>query len=112
MRRSIVLAAVVIVLGGSLASEGFAADASLEQVLVETASTPQQHAALAAYYDGKAAEARKEAADHREMAKAYGGVKASQLSAMKAHCDKLAALADEQAKDYEEMAAAHRGMAK
>jgi len=112
MRRLIFLAAALSLLGGPLGSMAFAGDASLEQVLIETASTPEQHAALASYYDAKAADARKDAEYHRAMGKAYGGVKASQLAAMKEHCEKLAALYEQQAKDYEMMATAHRGMAK
>ena len=85
---------------------------SLEQVLIESASTPKDHQALAKYYAGKAAEARKEAESHRAMGKTYSGVKGSQLTAMKDHCEKLATLADEQAKEFDTMAAAHEAAAK
>jgi hypothetical protein len=85
---------------------------SLEQVLIDSASTPKEHQALASYYAGKAAEARKEAESHRSMGKTYSGAKGSQLAAMKDHCEKLATLYDEQAKEFDAMAAAHTAAAK
>jgi hypothetical protein len=99
-------------LSGSIAQSALAGDASLEQALVESATTPEQHAALAHYYEGKAAAARKEAGYHRAMGKSYSGGKGSQIAEMKAHCDKLASLSDDQAKEYDAMASMHRGMAK
>lgn len=95
-----------------LPTVALAEDASLEQVLIESASTPKQHQALATYYAGKAAAARKDAEYHRAMGKAYGGAKASQIAMMKDHCEKLAALADDQAKEFDAMASMHRDMAK
>jgi len=112
MRRWIFLASALALLAGPLTPNARAADESLEQVLVESATTPQQHAALAGYYAGKAAAARKDAEYHRAMGKSYGGAKASQLAAMKDHCDKLATLYDDEAKEYDAMAAMHRNMAK
>lgn len=112
MRRLIPLAMVTSFLTAPLAPVARADDTSLEKALVESATTPQQHAALANYYAGKAAAAREEAAAHREMAKTYGGVKGSQLAMMKEHCEKLASLSDDEAQQYDTMASAHREMAK
>ena len=42
---------------------------SLEQLVVEMAHTPADHAALAAHYRGKAAEARAEASNHEKWRK-------------------------------------------
>lgn len=111
MRSMIGLAAALALSVGALAPVAFADD-SLEQVLVESASTPKDHAALAHYYEGKAAHARKEAESHRKMAKTYTGVKAAQAAEMKEHCDKLAAAAENEAKEYDGLAAAHKAMAK
>lgn len=100
---------------GTLPAVALADDApspSLEQVLIESASTPKEHQALASYYTGKAAAARKDAEYHRAMGKTYSGVKGSQLATMKDHCEKLASLDDEQAKEYDAMASMHRDMAK
>jgi hypothetical protein len=111
MRRMIAFAAAVALFAGPLAPAAFADD-SLEQVLVESASTPKDHAALARYYEGKAAHARKEAESHRAMGKTYSGAKPPQVAAMKEHCDKLAAAAESEAKEYDALAAAHKDMAK
>ena len=111
MRTIVSLAAALVLSAGALAPTAFADD-SLEQVLVESASTPKDHAALAHYYQGKAARSRKEAESHRVMARTYSGAKAPQVAAMKEHCDKLAASAESEAKEYDALAAAHQTMAK
>lgn len=85
---------------------------SLEQVLIESASTPKEHQALANYYAGQAAAARKDAEYHRAMGKAYSGGKITQLAMMKDHCEKLAVLSDDEAKEFDMMASMHRDMAK
>ena len=100
---------------GALPAAALAEDMSspsLEQVLIESAGTPKEHQALANYYSGKAAEARKQAEYHRAMGKAYGGVKGSQIAMMKDHCEKLATLSDEQAKEFDMMAEMHAAAAK
>jgi len=112
MRRLIFLATAIALLAGPLAAIAAAADPSLEQVLIESAATPQQHAALATYYAEKAAAARKDAEYHRAMGKSYSGAKATQLAMMKDHCEKLGALYDEQAKEFDLMASMQRDMAK
>lgn len=112
MKRLIVLAGALALLAGPLAVTASAHDSDLEKALIESATTPQQHAALAHYYESKAASARKRAAEHREMGKSYSGAKATQLAAMKTHCEKLATLVDDEAKEYDAMAAMHKGMAK
>jgi hypothetical protein len=112
MRRLTVLTATLALFAAPLAPVAFAHDTELEKALIESASTPKEHAALAHYYEGKAAEARKAAEEHREMGKTYSGVKATQLAAMKDHCDKLAAADEAEAKEYDAMAAAHKEMAK
>jgi hypothetical protein len=112
MRRLVFLASALALLAGPLAPIAAAADPSLEQVLVESASTPQQHAALANYYSAKAADGRKQAEYHRAMGKTYGGVKSSELAMMKDHCEKLAKLFDDEAKEFDMMAKMHLDMAK
>jgi hypothetical protein len=112
MRRLVFLATTIALLAGPFAPIAAAADQSLEQVLIDSASSPQEHAALANYYAGKAAAARKEAEYHRAMGKSYSGAKATQLAMMKDHCDKLATLYDDQAKEFDTMASMQRDMAK
>ena len=112
MNRLISFVIAIVLLAGPLASAARADDGGLERLIVESADTPQEHAALASYYDGKAADARRLANHHRSMGKAYGGVKLAELAQMKAHCEKLAALYTEQAEQFEEMARRHHDLAK
>lgn len=88
------------------------AEAGLEQVLVESASTPKQHEALAKFYRAEAAEARARAAEHKKMAGSYGGTKMAIAQAGKEHCDKLAALNESTAQEYDKLAAEHETLAK
>jgi hypothetical protein len=112
MRSWILVAAAVAFIYGSSASPCRADDAALEQVLVASATTPQQHEALAQYYDAKAASARAAGANHRSIAKAYAGGKLVQVVAMKEHCEKLAALYDEQAGQFDMLAEMQRELSK
>jgi hypothetical protein len=84
----------------------------LEQVLIESASTPAAHKALANHYRAKAAEAREEAERHRAMAKSYGGTKLAVAEAQRKHCTDLAQSLDAQAKLYDELASGHETAAK
>mgnify|MGYP007106204704 CR=1 FL=1 len=80
----------------------------LEQVLAESAETPAQHRALANHSRAKAEAAKASAANHRSMAKHYGGtLKATVADKQKQHCQRLAEQGDEQARLYEDLAKAH-----
>ena len=85
---------------------------SLEQILIESASTPAQHQALASHFRAKAEAARAEAKEHRSMAESYGGTKLVVAAAQRKHCNELAANLESQAKLYDELAAAHEAEAK
>ena len=77
-------------------------DHDLEQMMVETASS---HA--------RAEAARREAARHRSMGKAYaGGRMARSPQPPSTHCTKLADMFDAQAKEYDAIASAHEAEAK
>ena len=89
-----------------------ASEHSLEDVLIESASTPAQHQALAHHFRAKAEAARKEAARHRSMAKTYGGTKLTLAEAQRKHCTDLAASYDAQATQFDALAAAHAAEAK
>ena len=107
----------VLVLGVVLAAVPVALvaradDAAIVEVLIESASTPAQHQALADYYKAKASEAKKEAENHRAMAKTYGGQKATVSAAQMDHCNKLASLLDSEAAEYDSLASAHAAAAK
>jgi hypothetical protein len=90
----------------------WADDSALEQILVETATTPAQHKALAKYYRAKAADATAEAENHRSMLRSYSGVSVPMAKMQAEHCNKLASLSDGQAAEYEKLAASHDAQAK
>lgn len=95
----------------TLSQPARADEGGLVEVLVQSASTPKEHAALAGYYDDQAAAARRAAAHHRSMGRAYAGGKFFDVARMKEHCEKLAALLDAQANEFEALAQMHRGQA-
>ncbi|MEX2208770.1 MAG: hypothetical protein WEF50_21350 [Myxococcota bacterium] len=93
-------------------SAGDMTDHSLEQVLIESATTPEQHAALANYYKAQATGARQQAAYHRQMGASYAAGKIVTLQAQKEHCAKLESLAESSAQEYDKLAEAHAALAK
>jgi hypothetical protein len=108
--------AVVLLFGSLALSPGVtAADEgahSLEQLVVEMAHTPADHAALAQHYRAKAAAARAEAKQHESMGRTYSGGKFFQRSSMQAHCKKIAAENTSLAAEYEGLAKLHDEEAK
>ena len=92
------------------ATAAFAQTESMDEALIESASTPAQHEALAAQYQSRAADARKQAETHLRMAKRYGTTKTG-LS-QKPHCEKLAADFEDMAKNYDALAAGEKAAAK
>lgn len=102
--------ALLLALGLAACASGPSSAPGLElQRRIESASTPGEHEALAAYYDSEAATARKRAEDHRNMARAYAGSRNS--GSMAGHCDLLVRSHENLARQYAEMAAGHRGLA-
>lgn len=81
---------------------------SLEQVVVEMAHTPQQHAALAEHYRAKANEARSEMRRHEKMAGAYGRGNAAGRRSMKSHCEKISKQQAALAQEYDALAKLHK----
>lgn len=82
------------------------ASTSLEQLVVEMAHTPAEHAAIAGHYRAKASEAREAAARHQAMGRAYGSGKLGTRGAS-VHCKKLAEQNTAMAADFEELAKLH-----
>ncbi len=113
MRNRIGLA---LLLGTLALSPGLAlaedAPPSLEQLVVEMADTPADHAALAKYYRGRAAEARAAATRHDGMGRAYGGGKLMQRMQGQEHCKRLSAENTTIAQEYEALAKLHEEEAK
>jgi hypothetical protein len=114
MRSKIGLA---LLLGSLLLSPSLALAAdeghSLEQLVIETADTPAEHAALAKHYRAKAAEARAEASRHEGMARAYAlKTKVGARSQMAEHCKKIAANSTATATEYDALAKLQEAEAK
>lgn len=86
---------------------------SLEQLVIETADSPADHAALAKHYRAKAAEARAEASRHEKMSRSYYmGQKRGALDQMGRHCKKIAANSTSSAAEYDALADLHDAEAK
>lgn len=89
------------------------ADATLEELVVEMAETPHQHAALARYYRARAEEARTEAIRHDRMGRSYRGRKRIvERVRMRKHCQKISEQYSTMATEYDELAKLHDGEAK
>jgi hypothetical protein len=113
----LVLGMLALAPGSSLAADPAT---SLEQVVVEMANTPAEHAALAGYYRSKAEESRAEAREHDSMAKTYApgtGEKTTwgtiqERQKMADHCKRLSQQSEATAQDYEALAKLHEEEAK
>jgi len=110
MRHFIRIFFAAALVATTLTGPAFADDPALVRLLAESADTPQEHAALADYYDGRAAEARRQATHHRTMGRAYAGGKHFDVVKMKEHCEKLAALYESQANEFAELAREQRAL--
>ncbi len=99
--------------GLALAEEG---THSLEQVVVEMANTPDEHAALARHYRAKAEDALAEARRHENMGSTYGrrGGKTTgmQRQRMKQHCQNISEKYTGMAEEYQALAKLHEEEAK
>jgi len=115
--------AAVLLLGALALAPGLAiADEShsLEAAVVESATTPAEHAALAVHFRAKAADARAQAAQHDAMAGAYvppGGGKTTwgtiqQRQKMADHCKRISQQSKAIAQDFDALAALHDEQAK
>ena len=111
-------AALTLVAGTTLTTAALAVDDGDVMTKVQSAKTAADHEAIAAYYDGKAAAATKDASYHRQMGQSYKGLaggaagKGYAASAMPQHCEAIAKAADSEAEQYRAMAKAHRDLAK
>jgi hypothetical protein len=109
---ALLLGALSLYLTPAMAAAG--EDHAIEHLVIETASTPAQHTALAKHFHAKAEDARAEARSHEEMAKVYGmgPHKGTETAEMQRHCKKLAELSNAQADEYEALAKSHEAEAK
>jgi len=106
------LGALILSPGLALADHHEKEGHSLEQLVEKMAHTPADHAALAAHYRAKAAEARADAASHEKMAQSYGMQKHGAMDPMKRHCKKIAANSKANAAEYDSLAQLHEAESK
>jgi len=117
-RVAMLLAAGVIFLAAATlptiragAQPAVVTDDNLDQ-MIASAKAPADHEAIAAYYDGEAAEAKKKGDLHRSSADTYRKLKIGKPVYMAEMCDSIAAGFDATAADAEKLAKMHREMAK
>ena len=105
----LILGALALSPGMSVAAE---AGHSLEEVVVEMADTPAEHAALARHFRAKAEEARAEAKRHEGMGRAYGSGKLTQQQRMRKHCANISNDLNDIAAEFDALATVHEQAAK
>ena len=112
MRRTIatVAAGCLLALAPAAGWAQAPASDSLLQVLVDSASTPAQHQALARYFRAEAAKAKALAETHRAMSRSYSG-KPGEIRNMNKHCDQIVKLNQDLAAQYESLAKAEEAAA-
>jgi len=110
-RSALALMVAAMVLGASPPAQAGEGEGNLVELLVESADTPQEHQALAAYFRDLAGQRRAEAARHRSMAKHYGGQKETTRRQGMEHCDRLVGLNEDEAAQYEALAKLHESQA-
>jgi hypothetical protein len=86
-------------------------DDNLDQMIV-AAKTPADHDAIATYFEGEAADAKKKAALHAGVADTYRKLKIPKPVYMAEMCDGIAAGFEKTAKDAKKLAKMHHDMAK
>jgi hypothetical protein len=80
----------------------------LEMLLAEFATTPEQHRALARYFQEKAEEHREVADKHGAMAQSYSSGKVRDAELVREHSKKIAEREAAIAAEYEAMAKVHQ----
>jgi flagellar motility protein MotE (MotC chaperone) len=105
------LAIAALVLAGSLASWAQPADTpsqlEAEQRLIELASTPAEHEALAKRFHAEADRLRMMALAHRSMGDSYRRSKMRKAEEQKEHCERIAALEEKISTEYERLSREH-----
>jgi hypothetical protein len=109
-RKSITTALLSAMLAAPLVA--VAQDHDIEHLVIEMASTPEEHQAVAQHYTMKAAEAREEARRHEGMARVYAGGGRSAQPRGRKHCENLTAKFEEIAVEYDELAKLHQELGK
>ena len=110
--KGIAVAAALVLLPVLPVGAADTSTSSLEELAAQLATTPEQHKAVAAYFRGKAAEARQEADRHRAMARSYSQGNYKRKETMKNHCERLITNFEAMATEYDQLAEAHEQAAK
>ncbi|HCS64914.1 MAG TPA: hypothetical protein DIW64_13045 [Cellvibrio sp.] len=117
MKKSSVFSAFILSTALLMPAIAIAADAHstpIEKLISEIADKPDQHHAIASYYQEKIVEAKEDLAMHTKMRNAYqmGHAKNQDaMAGMRKHCDKLISNAESNIKEYEALAAEHEAIA-
>jgi gamma-glutamyltranspeptidase len=98
-----------VLLSGLLVAFGAAQaqDHTLEQLVVEMASSAAEHNAVSKHYTAQAEAARQDLHRHEEMARIYGNAGRTGQPQMRQHCEQLAKKYGEIAAEYDELARLH-----
>lgn len=80
---------------------------SVEELVIEMASTPAEHNAVSRHYTALAQEAREDAKRHQGMASTYASGRAGQRQNLRQHCEALAKKYEEIAVEYDALAKLH-----
>jgi hypothetical protein len=113
MKRTMLFLAPALVLLVSVAvlpkSQAFAQDQDIDQ-MIESAKTPADYEAVAAYYDKQADEAQKQLDWHEKLYKTYK--QNPRMSTMQMHCHRLIHIYKNEVKEDRMTADEYRHMAK
>jgi hypothetical protein len=114
MRRTIATLAagflLVLAPAAGWAQAAAGGNASLLQLMVDSAHTPAEHQALARYFRAAAADANALASTHNAMSRSYSG-KPGEMRNMAKHCDEIAKLNLGLVAQYEALAKAEEAAA-
>ena len=112
MKKGTVIAAALlsVLIGAPTLAQ--AQEHDIEHLVIEMASTPEEHLAVAQHYTMKAAEAREEVRRHEGMARLYAGSRSAQPQRGRQHCENLARNFEGIAVEYEELAKLHQELGK
>ena len=83
----------------------------VRQLLIDHATTAEEHAASAEFYRDKARDQRTEAVRHREMGIRYGQGSMGERRKQQDHCDRIASLHEQMADEYEALGRNHQSEA-
>ena len=102
---------VLAVIAFVLIAAGSAGGGEVRQLLIDHATTAEEHEASAKFYRDKARDQRNEAVRHREMGVRYGQGSMGAGRKQREHCDRIASLHEQMAEEYEALGRNHQSEA-